>query len=192
MIYLWMAVSVLFWSTAAVAFSRKRGALTFMNRMGRWFFAATVVFTVAVWFFVPVAQADRAAGSSVTAVVPRWYDAALETWIPNAMLAVAASGAWGSTGAGLFFRFKLYSLLGFNWYYLAEVLPWALGAKAHAGNAGGRFVSPYRLGFADVWPLVFINGASIALFLVLYFFISQVERHLRDYALPRPDAESAA
>ncbi len=192
MLYLWMLGSVLFWTAAAVAFSRRRGRLTLMNRIGRWFFAATVVFTVAVWIFVPVAQADRAADATVTAVFPRWYDAALEAWIPNAMLAVAASGAWGATGAGLFFRFKLYSILGFNWYYLAEVLPWALGAKAHAGYVAGRPITAYSAGFTDIWPLMVTNAASIVLFLVIYAFISYIERQLGAYKLPGPDAESAA
>src|SRR5687767_11266819 len=166
-----MLGSVLFWIAAAVAFSRKRGSLNLMNRMGRWFFAAAVVFTLAVWTLVPVAQADRAADSAKTAIVPQWYESALATWIPNAMLAVAASGAWGSTGAGLFFRFKLYTLLGFNWYYLAEVLPWALGSKAHAGNADGRFITAYRVEFRDIWPLMVTNAASIILFLAIYGFI---------------------
>src|SRR5438874_10040672 len=187
-----MLVSVLFWTVAAVAFSRKRGALTLMDRIGRWFFAATVVVTAALWFFVPMAHADRAADRTVTAMVPAWYDRTLEMWIPNAMLAVSATGAWGATGAGLFFRFKVYTLLGFNWYYLAEVLPWVLSTKAHAGNQFGRLVSAYRITPIDVWPLVFINGASLVLFLVLYAFISLMERNLSSYALPRPDAESAA
>ena len=187
-----MLGSVLFWTSAAVAFSRKRGPLTLMNRMGRWSFAAGVIFTVAVWLFVPVGQADRRLDPTVTAIVPEWYDRALEIGIPNGMLAVAASGAWRSTGAGLFFRFKLYSLLGFNWYYLAVVLPWALSAKAHAGNTEGRFSSAYRMTFADIWPLLVTNAASIVLFIVIYGFISYVERHLSDYTLPRPDAESAA
>ena len=32
-------------------------------------------------------------------------------------------------GAGLFLRFKIYTLLGFNWYYMAAVLPWNLSLK---------------------------------------------------------------
>ena len=192
MLFLWILGSVLVWTSAAVLFSRKRGPLTLLNRIGRWFFAVTVIFTVVVWFVVPVAQADRAADATVTAVFPRWYDSAIETWIPNAMLAVAASGAWGATGAGLFFRFKLYSLLGFNWYYLAEVLPWALGAKAHAGYVAGRQLTSYSAGFTDIWPLMVTNAASIVLFLAIYAFISFVERQLGAYTLPRPDAESTA
>ena len=184
MVYLTMLVSVVFWIAAAVGFSRRRESLGLMDRMGRWFFAAAVVFTFAVWLMVPVSQADRIGDTQVSALFPRWFDAALEIWIPNGMLAVAASGAWGSTGAGLFMRFKLYTLLGFDWYYLAEVLPWALSAKAHAGNASGRQVTPYAVTLTDVWPLLIINLASFLLFLLLYAFISSVERHLRSHNLP--------
>ena len=176
--------SVLFWCAAAVILSPKRRALRLMDRLGRWFFASALVLTVLLWTFVPIAQADRAGDSTVTARIPDWYDAILELWIPNAMLAVAASAAWGASGAGLFLRFKLYTLLVFNWYYLAEVLPWGMSAKAHAGNRYGRLTSPYQASGADLLPLAFISAASVALFLLLYGFIATMERHLRSYALP--------
>ena len=187
-----MLGSVLFWTVAAVAFSRKPRALTLMDRLGRWFYAGSVVITLALWCMVPIAQADRASDPQVTAQIPAWFDAILAIWIPNSMLAAAATAAWGATGAGLFLRFKLYTLFGFNWYYLSEVLPWVVSSKAHAGNVYGRFTSAYQMTAADVWPLAFINGASLILFLCLYAFIAYMERHLRSYTLPRPGAESIA
>lgn len=162
-----------------------------MDRLGRWFFATAVALTVILWTFVPIAQADRAGDPTVTARIPGWYDSALELWIPNAMLAVCASAAWGATGAGLFLRFKLYTLLIFNWYYLAEVLPWTLSAKAHSGNQYGRVSSAYQVGTMDLAPVLILSGASVGLFLILYVFIAYLERHLRSYTLPRPDVESS-
>ena len=190
MLYLWMLVSVLGWIGAAVLLSRRRGSLSLMNRLGRLFFAGSTVVVVGMWSLVPVVYASRVSDLQVTAIIPRWYDQVIDFGVPNAMLCTAASGAWGATGAGLFLRFKIYTLLGFNWYYMAAVLPWNLSLKMR--ERAWTPARPYRVGSSDLGPLVVINGASILLFLLIYAAILYIEKSLRAHTLPRVNSAPGA